>query len=185
MSAMKRLFTASFLLVGALALTGCGSGGGGGGGGGGGLSYTGATTAAAVDSTNAKPLAESASEATQQAVAEFQGQSSNPFGVVISGASNSDLKARINEVSRQLLVGAQTGQQNPVGTSYTMSASELNTYASGGITFCSGSITISNIEALSSGSGTATITYSRLPRTRSVDSKRHDKDDFRRRHDPY
>ena len=78
------------IFISSLALFGCSSGGGGSAGGATGITYSGATSPAAITSTNAEALGTSSGEAVQKG---FESNSSNVFGIEITSSSSIDIEA--------------------------------------------------------------------------------------------
>lgn len=153
---MKRLGIASLFMVAGL-FAGCG--GSGDGDDDKTISYTGSTDPVAITAGNAEPIAEGATEASNQMVQEYEANENNPFGVGVTATT--DARARAAEIGLMLLKNNQ-GDQLPVGAVYT--AEQLNTQA-GEYAFCSGSVAVSDSLENSTGeepSGSGTITFNDL-----------------------
>lgn len=111
--------------------------------------YSGLTTAAGITATNAEVLSTTATDASEEAIAQNTAKAANPFGIEIS-AANSDINPLIIQIANQIAAHAQANLNLPTGI--TISATDLGNY------FCGGSVTTpDNFGANNTLNGTITL----------------------------
>lgn len=148
------------LLSAVLILSACG-GGGGGGGGYSGLTYSGNTSPAAINATNAEQIGTTASEAVSQSV-DSDSLNEVPFGVAVSAQAPLTVRQQVNDIIKRIINDLPVSTDLPIGVTYT--SNDLNNLISDQLGktvtwFCGGSM---SGPSLTSTSNSGTFTFYNL-----------------------